>query len=64
MSTIKKYTVVYEHEDDGWWTASVREVLGVRTQGRSIAQTRERVREALGLFVDDAATAELVEEVR
>jgi predicted RNase H-like HicB family nuclease len=62
--TVKKYTVDYVLGDDGWWTASVREVRGAHTQGRSIAQARRRVREALGLFVEDAAGAELVDHIR
>jgi predicted RNase H-like HicB family nuclease len=61
---VKKYTVDYVLGDDGWWTASVREVRGAHTQGRSIAQARRRVREALSLFVDDADRAELVDNIR
>jgi predicted RNase H-like HicB family nuclease len=48
---VKKYTVDYVLADDGWWTASVRDVRGANTQGRSIAQARRRMRAALGLFV-------------
>jgi predicted RNase H-like HicB family nuclease len=61
---VRKYTVDYVRSDDGWWTASVREVRGAHTQGRSIAQARRRVRQALGLFVDDAERAALLDNVR
>jgi predicted RNase H-like HicB family nuclease len=61
---VTKYTVDYVLGDDGWWTVSVREVRGVNTQGRSIAQARRRVREALGLFVEDAKGAELIDHIR
>lgn len=61
---MKKYTVDYVLGDDGWWTASVREVRGAHTQGRSIAQARRRVREALSLFIDDADRAELFDNIR
>lgn len=61
---MKKYTVDYVLGDDGWWTASVREVRGAHTQGRSIAQARRRVREALSLFVEDADRAELFDNIR
>jgi predicted RNase H-like HicB family nuclease len=61
---VKKYTVDYVLGDDGWWTASVREVRGAHTQGRSIAQARRRIREALGLFVEGAETAELFDNIR
>ncbi len=60
----KKYTAVFEYGDDGWWSVSIKEVRGVHTQGRSIAQARRRVREALGLFVADADSAELVSDIR
>jgi predicted RNase H-like HicB family nuclease len=58
-----KYTVDYVLGGDGWWTASVRDVRGAHTQGRSIAQARRRIREALGLFVDGAETAELLNHI-
>lgn len=61
---MKKYTVDYALSDDGWWTASIREIRGVNTQGRSIAQTRRRIREALGLFVEDAEHVELIDHIR
>jgi predicted RNase H-like HicB family nuclease len=61
---VKKYTVDYVLGDDGWWTASVREVRGAHTQGRSIAQARRRVREALSLFVEGADRAELLDNIR
>lgn len=58
-----KYTVDYVPGKEGWWTASVREVPGANTQGRSIAQARRRIREALGLFVEDAQRAELIDHI-
>lgn len=61
---MKKYTVEYVLGDDGWWTASAREVRGAHTQGRSIAQARRRIREALALFVEDAKSAELIDHIR
>ena len=48
-----KYTATYTHEDDGWWTVRIKELQGVHSQGRSISQARNRVREALSLFVDE-----------
>lgn len=58
-----RYVVRYEPIEDGWWLATVPEVPECITQGRSLRQTRERVREALELCVDDARTAELVDDV-
>ena len=60
----KRYTVRYERDSDDWWVVTVKGVRGVRTQARSISQGRTRIREALSLFVDDAETAELVDDVQ
>lgn len=60
MST---YTVRYEKDETGWWMATVKEVRGCHTQGRTIDQARRRIREALDLFVDDADEAELIDDV-
>jgi predicted RNase H-like HicB family nuclease len=57
------YTVRYEKDETGWWVATVKEVRGCHTQGRTIDQARRRIKEALELFVDDAAEAELIDDV-
>jgi predicted RNase H-like HicB family nuclease len=59
-----KYRAVYEREPDGRWTVEIPKVKGCHSYGRTIEQARERVREALELFVDDAATAEIDDDVR
>lgn len=61
------YTVVYRRDADGLWTAAID--LGARTgcqtQGRTISQARTRIREALGLYIGDAAkTATLHDDVQ
>ena len=58
------YQVELERDERGWWIASVPAVPGAHTQGRSIAQAMNRIREALSLWVDGAEGAELVPEVR
>jgi predicted RNase H-like HicB family nuclease len=58
------YTAVFERDPDGRWTVDVPEVQGCHSYGRTIEQARERVREALALFVDDAETADIKDEVR
>jgi len=57
------YTVRYERDKDGWWVATVKEVHGCHTQGRTINQSRRRIREALGLFLDDAENAVLIDDI-
>ena len=63
MKKPKTYRVVYEH-DGSMWYAHVVEIDGCHTQGRTIAQARERIREALGLFDDHADKATLTDDVK
>jgi predicted RNase H-like HicB family nuclease len=58
------YQVIYHRDSAGWWVASVRDVPGCHSQGRTIDEARRRVREALGLFAPDADSAELTDTVR
>ncbi len=58
------YRAVYEREPDGRWTVAIPKVKGCHTYGRTIEQARDRIREALGLFVDNAGTAEIEDDVR
>lgn len=60
------YKVRYERDPSGWWIVTIPEVQGCRTQGRSIAEGRKRIREALALFVDEAAAdrVTLVDDIR
>jgi predicted RNase H-like HicB family nuclease len=59
-----KYKVILERDRSGAWLARVPSLRGCHTYGRTLDQARRRLREALGLWVDDAGTAELIEEVR
>jgi predicted RNase H-like HicB family nuclease len=58
------YHVTYERDESGWWVASVREVRGCHTQGRTVDEARRRIRKAMELFVDDARSAKLVDNVK
>ncbi|WP_394823625.1 type II toxin-antitoxin system HicB family antitoxin [Pendulispora albinea] len=63
MKKSKTYKVRYDLDERGWWVASVVGVPGCHTQGRTIEQARERIREALSLFDEHADTAKLVDKV-
>jgi len=58
------YRVVVKRDESGAWIARVPEVPGCHTYGRTLAQVKGRAREALGLWVDDAGTAELDWDIR
>jgi predicted RNase H-like HicB family nuclease len=56
------YNVTYLRDESQWWVASIREVPGCHSQGRTIDEAQRRVGEALELFVDDAKSATLVDQ--
>ena len=56
--------MAYERDESGWWVARVREVRGCHTQGRTVDEARRRIREAMDLFVDDARSAKLIDDVK
>lgn len=64
MVGMKTYTVRYERDESGHWIATVRGVRGCHSYGRTLDEARRRVREALGLFVNDADEARLVDKVK
>ena len=62
-----EFTVVFRRDETGWWVAQVREVPAAITQGRTLAEARRRIREALSLAVDSDAVARratLIDDVR
>jgi predicted RNase H-like HicB family nuclease len=59
-----RYRAVIERDESGAWIARVPGVRGCHSYGRTLDQARRRLREALGLWVDDADSAELIEEIR
>jgi len=60
MKAKKKYVARFERGEDGWWVVDIEGVQGCHTQGRTIEQGKERIREALSLYIGDAAnTVEL-----
>ena len=61
---MKRLRVHFERDEDGWWVASVPDVRGCRSQGRTVDEARRRVREALELFVDDAEACELSDDIK
>jgi predicted RNase H-like HicB family nuclease len=54
----KSYKVRYELDETGWWLATVVDVKGCHTQGRTLDQAERRIREALALFVPEHSARE------
>ena len=63
-AVMNTYHVAYKRDESGWWVASVREVRGCHTQGRTVDEARRRIREAMELFVGDSRSAKIVDDVK
>lgn len=61
---VKTYRVTYERDESGWWVASVRGLRGCHTQGRTVDEARRRIVEAMELFIDNARSANIVDDVK
>lgn len=62
-----RFTVLFRRDENGWWVAQVREVPAAITQGRTLAEARRRIREALALAVDSDVVAQgatLIDDVQ
>ncbi len=54
--TMDTFTVVFEQDSD-WWVGSVGELPGALTQGRTLYQTRENLRDAVLMVPGDESRA-------
>ena len=61
---VKTCHVTYERDESGRWVASVRELRGCHTQGRTVDEARRRIVEAMELFIDNARSARIVDDVK
>lgn len=46
------FSVVYQPVEDGWFMASVPELPGAVTQGRTLEEAREMIKEAVELLLE------------
>jgi predicted RNase H-like HicB family nuclease len=47
--------MVVERDEDGWYVGSIPELLGCHTQGKTIEELAERMKEAISLYVEELA---------
>jgi predicted RNase H-like HicB family nuclease len=66
MTTQRTLTAVYQRSGD-WWAAWVEELPGANTQGATLDEARENLREAVALILEeeqrDSEQAQAVEVV-
>jgi len=48
----KKFTVIIEKDEDGWYVSEVVGLPGCHTQGKTIDQLMERTKEAISVYLD------------
>ena len=49
----KIYTVIIEQDEDGIYIAKVPDILGCYTQGKTVAEATDRIREAIRACSND-----------
>ena len=49
---IRNFTVLIEQDEDGIYVAKVPDILGCYTQGRTIQQAMERIKEAIQVCLE------------
>lgn len=59
LEAVTTYRIHLERDESGAWVVRSPDVPGFHTYGRSLRQVRNRVREALSLWVEDAGDADL-----
>jgi predicted RNase H-like HicB family nuclease len=60
---VKRFSVVVERDEDGYYVASVPELPGCYTQARTLDELMERVREAVELYLEAEGRAGKVKAV-
>ncbi len=49
----KKYTVIIEKDEEGWFISEVVELPGCHTQAKTVEQLLERTKEAIMVYLGD-----------
>jgi len=48
----KEFTIIIEKDEDGYYVASVVELPGCHTQGKTLDELMKRIREAIELYLE------------
>ncbi len=51
-SKLYNFTVLIEQDEDGWYVAKVPDLQGCATQGKTVQEALERVKEAIQVCLD------------
>lgn len=53
------FTMKYRHTDSGWWIAYCEEVSEARTQGETMDEARENLKDAIAFVLEDCSVEDL-----
>lgn len=59
---MKSFTIVFQLDETGWWFTRIKELQGCHTQAKTLKQARERIEEALDLFIEEDEKYRISEE--
>ena len=62
MNMKRKYNVIIEKDEDGWYVSEVVELPGCHTQAKSIHQLIERTKEAIKAYLHDKEEPDIMAE--
>ena len=54
---MREYYMVIERDEKGWFVGSIPELPGCHTQGRTVEELTERMKEAIELYLEDVDTS-------
>ena len=62
MAKTRKYTVIIEKDEEGWYVSEVIELPGCHTQAKTIDKLLERTKEAIQAYLENEETFYISEE--
>jgi predicted RNase H-like HicB family nuclease len=60
---MEKYTAIYERGEDGWWVASCLEMPEAITQGETIDEARDNLKDAIQLLLEEVRREDAEKEL-
>lgn len=58
----RRYNIIIEKDEEGWYVSEVVELPGCHTQGKTIDQLIERTKEAIKAYLETEEEPEINEE--
>ena len=58
---VRKYTIIIEKDEEGWYISEVVELPGCHTQGKTVSELLERTEEAIKAYLGTEKNFEIEE---